>query len=188
MGKRTRIRHWLIKTLAGYDMIVLNARWTMHSIFPGQLNKDANSLINHVEIDGTPPDVGEYGFHKTGEEAQPVTEESREYTTDEIRQQFLEQVWTIISYWHNLPAKTCRERIEGLAFSMLVILDGESAGLPAFIVAPVPHPNDKAFCISEDENFYPENHDANVKGDITGPLHELFHNIRKPKGEEETQP
>lgn len=74
MNRRTRLRHWLIKKLAGRDMIVLNARWTMHSIFPGQLNNDASSLINYVEIDGTPPDVGEYGFRKTGEEPQPATE------------------------------------------------------------------------------------------------------------------
>lgn len=112
-----------------------------------------------------------------------MTDEPREYTMDEIRQEFLEQVWTTIDYWHNLPDKTCRDRMEGLAFSLLVILDGGTS-LPAFIVAPATHPDDKAFFISEDENWYPENYDIDIKADISGPLHELFHSIRKPHAEE----
>lgn len=102
----------------------------------------------------------------------------REYTTDEVRKQFLELVWTYIGYWGRLPGKTPRERLEGLAFSMLVILDGGSA-LPGFIVVPCPHPDDKEFHKDEDENWFPENYESPVNCNIAGSLHELFHSIRK---------
>lgn len=102
----------------------------------------------------------------------------REYTTNEVRKQFLELVWTCVDYWGRLPGKTPRERLEGLAFSMLVILDG-ATDLPGFIVAPCPHPDDKEFHKDEDENWFPENHESSVNCDIAGGLHELFYGIRK---------
>lgn len=101
-------------------------------------------------------------------------QEPRELTEDEVREKFIDLVWSYIRYWENLPDKTCNERVEGLAFGMLVILDGEST-LPGFIVAPRPHPGDKDFHKSEGGNWYPENHESGVVCDIAGCLHELFH-------------
>jgi len=104
--------------------------------------------------------------------------EPREFTEAEVRQQYLELVWSSIDYWHNLPDKTCREKMEGLAFGILVILDGDTS-LPGFIVAPCPHPDDKEYNREQRENWFPENHDSNVKCNIAGCLHELFHGIRE---------
>lgn len=104
-------------------------------------------------------------------------DESREYTEEEIRHQYLKLVWSYIEYWLALPDKTCRQRLEGLAFSLLVIIDGESE-LPGFILAPFPHPDDKEYRKSKGQNWFPENPEVEVKGDIAGSLHELFHSYR----------
>lgn len=104
---------------------------------------------------------------------------SRELTEDEVRKQFLKLVWDYIEYWDKLPDKTCRERLEGLAFGMLVILDGESAELPGFVVAPDPHPDDKEYHKERGENWFPENHESDTNCDIGGCLHELFFKAKK---------
>ncbi len=100
--------------------------------------------------------------------------EPREYTEGEVRQQFLQLVWSYIKYWHTLPDKSCRKRLEGLAFGILVILDGESTELPGFIVSPNPHEDDKEFLRGQGENWYPEG-----ICDIAGSLHELFHSAKE---------
>jgi len=102
----------------------------------------------------------------------------REYSKDEVQKQYLELIWSYIDYWHNLPNKTCREKMEGLAFGIMVILDGESA-LPGCIVVPCPHPDDRKYHEDQDENWFPENHELSVNCDIAGSLHERFHNIRR---------
>src|SRR5690349_3445617 len=98
---------------------------------------------------------------------------TREMTTKEVQKQFLDQVRVYIDYWDgpNVPAThTCRDRLEGLALSLLSILDGVT-GLPAFIVAPDPHPDDKQDAIDTDAEFYwPENYALRdqIKADIAG--------------------
>lgn len=109
-------------------------------------------------------------------------EKPRSYTANEIRQKYLELVWSYINYWETLPNKTDKERLEGLAFSMLVILDGGSEPLPGFVVAPIPHVGDKEFHESRGENWFPQNHETSVSCDIAGRLHSLFLGIR-PKEE-----
>jgi len=103
-----------------------------------------------------------------------MSEQAREYTEDEVRDAFLAHVRDSIEYWHDLPDQTCRERMRGLAFSILSTLDGSAMDLPAFIVAPSPHPDDKAFHQEIGENWWPENHNAGVKASISGGLHELL--------------
>lgn len=56
---------------------------------------------------------------------------SREYTTDEVRDLFLQRIWAYIEYWDNLPHKTTTERLEGLAFSILAMLDGSGVAVIA---------------------------------------------------------
>lgn len=82
---------------------------------------------------------------------------SRQYTKEEVREQFLAQVRVVYNYWAMLPCKSDIERCEGVAFSMLNILDGTSAALPAFNLSVCPHHDDKAFLIGEGENYYGEN-------------------------------
>lgn len=104
---------------------------------------------------------------------------AHELTEDEVRQRFLEHVWGMVDYWEReTRATTMRERLEGLAFTLLSTLDGCAMDLPAFIVAPCPHPDDKAFNQGEGDDWWPENHEADVQCDISGGLHELFSGVR----------
>jgi hypothetical protein len=85
-------------------------------------------------------------------------------THERLKNEFVEQVYNIIDYWHDLPGKTILERIEGAIFSTLVIFDGESGGLPPFAVRPI------------DE-------DGNEGADIAGYLHEVFCHKQREKQE-----
>lgn len=102
---------------------------------------------------------------------------SKELSPDEVRSSFLRHVWVMIDYWEKEPRNpTARQKLEGLAHSILCALDGSAAALPAFCVAPVPHPDDKKFHQKEGGDWYPENHKAAeaLKADISGSLHELL--------------
>lgn len=100
---------------------------------------------------------------------------AKEKTEDEIREEFLTHVRVMVDYWeHQVEDKTLTERLDGLAFSLLVTIDG-GTGLGKFILAPDPHPDDKQYCIENEEDYRPENHKSNVKCDISGSLHELYH-------------
>jgi len=89
------------------------------------------------------------------------------YTLDEMRKMYLDMIRAYIDYWAIEPKKTCREKLEGLAFSILLIIDGESA-LPAFSLTPIPHPGDRQYCIDNGERWWPSGID------IAGGLHEDF--------------
>jgi len=102
---------------------------------------------------------------------------SKEYTKEEVREQFLDHIRMMVDYWDSIPKETTKEKLSGLAFSILTALDGCSADLPSFIVAPLSSPEDKQYHIDEDENYYPENHEieGKIKCDIAGGLHEFFY-------------
>jgi hypothetical protein len=72
---------------------------------------------------------------------------SRALTPEEVRTKLLTQIALMADYWATTvpPATTTLERTHGLAFSILVILDGESPALPAFDLSPAPCPGDKAY-------------------------------------------
>ena len=105
--------------------------------------------------------------------------DSREYTMEEVREKFIRHVWSLIDYWEresNQP--DVRDKLEGLAHSIFATLDG-CTSLPAFIIAPMPHKDDKQFNIDNWDNYYPENKETDVNCDI-GPLHEYMYQF-KPK-------
>lgn len=103
----------------------------------------------------------------------------RQLTEDEVRDALLEHIHAMARYWATVGGpdgpKTCLDRLEGLAFSILAALDGNSVNVPGFIVAPLPHEDDKQYRIDQDENYYPENHRAKIRADIGGSLHEHWH-------------
>lgn len=104
---------------------------------------------------------------------------ARELTREEVRDNFLEEVRIAVDYWASdavLAHYTIHERLSGVAHTILAKLDGCSPGLPGFIVAPLPNPEDKQYFIEEDTNWYPENHEAEVSADIGGGLHEHLFN------------
>lgn len=97
-----------------------------------------------------------------------------EYTDDEIREKFLSHIKKMCVYWERMNDIPSKEKLDGLAFSFLTMLDGCTMDLPGFIVAPDPHPSDKDYHKDNNERYYPDNHGVIVKGDISGCLHELF--------------
>ena len=99
--------------------------------------------------------------------------ESREFTTEEVREKFMINVRMLIDYWDKVDEITSKEKIEGFAHSLLATIDGSSANLPAFVLAPAPHESDKEYNISNNENFYADN--EYVKCDIAGGLHDLLY-------------
>lgn len=92
----------------------------------------------------------------------------RAYTEDEIRDQLLDHINYLVKYWNGEgnsnvdPLSSSRYKLEGLAFSICSALDS------SFLVARNPHPEDREYCESCGENWYPEG------VDIAGCLHELI--------------
>jgi hypothetical protein len=105
---------------------------------------------------------------------------SREKVSDEIAAELIENIRELISFWESTENSSL-EKLNGLAFSILVALDGCSDNIPSFIIAPSPHPEDKQYNIERGNNYYPENHELEdyVNGDIGGSLHELFIRVRE---------
>lgn len=102
--------------------------------------------------------------------------EPRELTEEEVRERFLKQVAGLIQYWETSSgAPGLHDKMTGLAFSILSMLDGCSMAIPGFIIAPCPHPDDQAYNQTNYENWYPQNHKADVKCDISGGLHDQLH-------------
>lgn len=104
----------------------------------------------------------------------------RAYTPEEVRAMVLSHIRELSRYWATLPEpKTVRERCDGLAFSILVMFDGGSLGLPALNVSLSPHPDDEAYHKDHGENWF---EDGMVINDCQ--LHELFY-AAAPEGEKE---
>lgn len=99
---------------------------------------------------------------------------SRAITKEEAREMVLEHIRGLVQYWDTESrATTSREKLEGLAFSVLNIFDGTSS-LPAFDIAVRPHPDDKAYHEAEGSNYF---EDGMVINDDCH-LHELFYRPR----------
>lgn len=117
-------------------------------------------------------------MRETGKSDKP-----RELTENEVRSKVLSHVWGMIKYWDEVPnGNNQRGRLEGLAFSILSMLDGSSMSVPKMVVAPDPHPEDRAYHEENGEDWFPENHDVPVKCDLGGSLHELFHKHGREHG------
>jgi len=93
-------------------------------------------------------------------EASGADRTPRAHTQEEMQEMFLGQLRRYVHYWANEERVTdVKEKLDGLAFSFLNMLDGTSAGLPAFDIYPCPHPGDKGFHIGEGENYWPSKED-----------------------------
>jgi hypothetical protein len=108
----------------------------------------------------------------------------RPYTTDEMREMFLGHVRAMVDYWahpdreENMgEPQTTHRRMSGLAFSLLVMLDGGAGDLPAFVVTPNPHPEDEPYFRSAGENWWVGESIANAQ---LHELHDDFYN--NPEG------
>ena len=97
----------------------------------------------------------------------------KEYSREEVREILLKKIKECIWYWEKRDTST-KNKLSGLAFSILTVLDGDTLELPKFIVAPDPQPEDKDYCIRRYKNWFPEN-ENDINCDLGGSLHEFFH-------------
>ena len=110
-----------------------------------------------------------------------MDEEPRAYTAEEVRDMMLNHIHTMVDYWAGVEAMrgdrplTVKDRVEGVAFSILVMLDGHSMTLPSVTLKLDPHPDDKEFMRSEGENWFEPGME------ITDVLHDHFY--KKPGNE-----
>lgn len=79
---------------------------------------------------------------------------------DTARRAFLDHIRQSIGFWEALPDRTVGERLDGLAFCLLSLLDGCAIGFPSYTV----HAN------RADEDGNP----LEPGPDIAGSLHEQF--------------
>jgi hypothetical protein len=97
---------------------------------------------------------------------------SRPYTKEECREIFMRQVRTMVTYWQNEARVDRNEAIEGMAHSILCMIDGVSCALPAFKLIPYPHPTDKEYATENLENYWPNDIDICDGGNY---LHHQLH-------------
>jgi len=106
--------------------------------------------------------------------------EVRAYTTEELQHLFLVCVWQAIATCEAQPIPE-RQKLETLAHNILVMLDGGTAVLPLFLVAPNGDLADQASRQRHGEKWFPINDGTNIQGKIAGTLHEEFYDS-KPYG------
>lgn len=73
---------------------------------------------------------------------------------EEMQKMFLGSIRRIVNYWGNLEDKPDHYKCEGVAFSILSLIDGCSGSFPCGVdLVLKPHPEDKDFCIEEGEDY-----------------------------------
>jgi hypothetical protein len=115
----------------------------------------------------------------------------RAYTAQEVTEKILEGVVKQVRYWQKQPScGTMENRVEGVAFSILSMLDGSTMDLPAFNLSPDTEEDHINDCIEEGKNYY----DPDTV--VSTSLHELFHSTikrvypdtKQPEGYSELSP
>lgn len=90
-----------------------------------------------------------------------MTDTPRAYTSEELRDKFLQEVRTIANHWARLPDRdpatgtifTAKERCDGVAWSILSLLDGETLDIPGIDLVFQPSEEDKQYHIENGENW-----------------------------------
>ena len=96
----------------------------------------------------------------------------RAFTKEEMREKVLAHARHLAHYWANTDENSVLGKCEGVAFSMLCMIDGVS-GLPAMDLSMQPHEDDKQYNIGLGENWVEPG--MVINDDCY--LHELFHAI-----------
>jgi hypothetical protein len=102
----------------------------------------------------------------------------QQITKEEARAKFISRARQIADYWGK-AGNTPEDAADGAIFSLLVMLDGGSGGMPGFIVIPSPHPDDKDYHQSKNEDWYAAPPEGLDDFDIGGGLHDDFSATRQ---------
>ena len=106
------------------------------------------------------------------------TQNSVTLSAEEARVVFVQHVAGVVEYWENEKGSlTNRERLEGVAFSILTALDGGRLMMPPFAVRPIPDEKEGFDCFG---TVWPDK-------DLGGGLHDIFDRELKKKPEERTE-
>lgn len=84
--------------------------------------------------------------------------EARELTEEEARKIFITNVKDQVDYWTK-RASGKREALEGLAATILGLIDRGSSDLPGFLLMPVSTEDERKLQIERNQNWMPENCD-----------------------------
>jgi hypothetical protein len=102
---------------------------------------------------------------------------SRPYTEEESVEALLSHIAALAHFWGTTEGrdgpKTPLERCNGLAFSILSMIDGSTLDLPAIDLSMSPHPDDRAYHVDNDENYWQPGVFNNEM------LHERWHAIER---------
>lgn len=81
----------------------------------------------------------------------------RPYTPDEARELFLEAVRGCVHYWSKMASGSEADKISGVAFSILNLIDGTSGQYPASLDLVVRvHPDDAQYHRENGDNWHEE--------------------------------
>jgi hypothetical protein len=107
------------------------------------------------------------------------TNKPREFTDEEVKEKFLKHIWSVIKYWEEESRKPdLHDKMTGLAFSILSMIDGCNASMPGFKLIPSVHKDDKEYRKSRGYNWFPYVDD--LEHDIGGSLHDNFFKFEPP--------
>ena len=114
---------------------------------------------------------------------------SREYTVEEMQKQFIEAIYSDIEYWKNLEKyhsfeepPTLDEKMEGLAHSILTLIDGFSMHGSGYALIPISTQEDIDYNIENGTNYRPQ-YEPDGVADLGGELRYLFKEY-KPQSKE----
>lgn len=78
---------------------------------------------------------------------------SDKYTKEEMKAMFLQNAKVQARYW-DMQNCSSKEKLDGLLHSIFCMIDGVSGGFPCSIELVLrPHPDDKQYCIDNDEQW-----------------------------------
>jgi hypothetical protein len=93
----------------------------------------------------------------------------RAYTAEELRNNVLNHVRLMVEYWATLPGLDERSRCDGVAFSILTMIDG-SADQPPMALVALSSDEDKQYSVEKGENWV--EHGTVINDDVM--LHEEY--------------
>lgn len=123
---------------------------------------------------------------ETCPEEQNIEPASRPITREETRDSFLRSCVDILETWEgeSVNRDTRKERMEGMLYSLLAMLDGRLGGSPGFHLIPSVHKDDEKHNKEIGCNYYPYFNGSLPEGVYTigGGFHEeIYEYIRHEK-------